>query len=792
MTTAFPQRSFASGELTPSLYARVDLARYITGLRTCRNHYIMKHGGAINRSGFKYIGEVKDSTKTVRLIPFIFNSDQTYILEFGENYIRFYKDGVQLESGGVPYEVTTTYTESELMELRYVQSADVITIVHPSHAPAELARLADTNWTLTDITFGPSISAVTSLTATPDTVISTHSTTWAVYAVSIGGEYSLVATASANVQVSSTNTVQLAWTASDGANHYKIFRGGVPSTVFSPYTSSGETGYIGQTDATTFVDSGQDVDYEEIKPDQNQPFQSADNYPSAVSLSQQRLFMGGTNNDPETVWGTRTGGNRKDFSKYFPSSDADAIEFTLTGNQVNRVLHLSEIGQLFVLTSGGEIAINGNSARVVTPTSINSKLQSTHGASDIRPLVVNDLAFYVQSRGSIIRDFQFNYEISGYAGNDLTVFSSHLFKGYEISDWAYQENPDSVVWVVRSDGTLLSLTYLREHSMLAWARHDTEVGEVERVQVVPEGGEDVLYLVVKRTIDGSDVRYIERMAKRDFSDIEDAVFLDSYLSYDGTNTDDSHTMILSGSSTWGHTEDVTITSSVAFFSASDVGNAIHFTDSDGDVVRCVIKTYTNTTTVVARPHMTIPADLRSTATASWGKAVDELSGLDHLEGEDVGVFADGFVVSSPNNPAYSTLTVSSGAITLPRPHVVIHAGLPITADIETLDIDTVQGPTTISKKQLPSEINLFIESSRGIFAGQSAPTGTNAVENLDELQIRNNESMDSPPDLTTDWVKIRIKSNWSRSGRVFIRQVDPVPLKVLAVAPGGYLPTGSI
>jgi len=134
MGTSMIQPSFAAGELAPSLYARVDLARYQTGLRLCSNFFVMPYGGVKNRPGTVFINETK-SSGVARLIPFQFNDEQTYVLEFGNLYMRVYKDGGVVEaSPGVPYEISTPFTAAQLFELNYTQSADVMTIVHPSHA----------------------------------------------------------------------------------------------------------------------------------------------------------------------------------------------------------------------------------------------------------------------------------------------------------------------------------------------------------------------------------------------------------------------------------------------------------------------------------------------------------------------------------------------------------------------------------------------------------------------------------------------------------------------------------
>lgn len=153
------QPSFSAGELAPAAQARSDLARYFTGLKTCRNFMVMPEGGARNRAGYRFLAETKISSRKSRLIPFQFSTEQTYAIEFGHLYIRFYTNGGQLLNGTAIYEVATPYQEQHLFELCFTQSADVLTIAHPSYEPRELKRLGATNWTLTTISFMPSITS---------------------------------------------------------------------------------------------------------------------------------------------------------------------------------------------------------------------------------------------------------------------------------------------------------------------------------------------------------------------------------------------------------------------------------------------------------------------------------------------------------------------------------------------------------------------------------------------------------------------------------------------------------
>lgn len=937
--TTFGQFSFAAGEIAPSLYGRRDTVKYATGLRTCRNFFVMRHGGVSTRPGTSYVGEVSDSSATVRLIPFVFNTEQTYILEFGNQYMRVIRNGAQVTetaqnisaatkadpcvvtvtshgysngdevyitgvegmtelngrnfkianvtthtfelqemdgtdldstgyttyiSGGTAakiYEITTPYFTADLAGIKFVQSADVVTLTHPSYAQRKLSRTSHTSWSLSTYTFVPDInkpdggSATAGATSSPSAhryrvtsiadetleeslpgyeaagtitaitkanpaqvTIASHgySTGDEVYIESVGGMveitdglYIITKVDSDNftldgidstayttftsggtaerthIEVSSDpptssapNTVT--WTSVSGAKEYNVYR-----------EENGIYGYIGIAGSNTFSDVGTDPDVADTPPSERNPFDATDNYPATCMYIQQRLVFANTNNNTQKVWMSRTG-QFNNFTVSTPLLADDAVTFTMVGRQVNEIRHLLDLGGLIVMTSGGEWAVLGNEAGIITPTDINMKQYSYNGVSDLIPIIIGGNAIYVQDGGSIVRDLLFDSQTNQSVSSDLTIFSAHLTDGYSIVDWAYQKLPHSIIWAVRSDGTLLGITYVKEQELIAWHRHDFD-GIVENVESVQEGTEYAVYLVIKRTINGKTVRYIERMTQRRLAtgvdDIVDFKGMDCCLSYDGRNTNTSHTMTLSGGTNWTYEETLTLTSSTAYFSASEVGNQIHLTGSDGSIIRFTINGYTSTTVVTGKSdNSTVPTTMRNIATSTWTRAVDSFSGLWHLENKMVSIFGDGFVVANPNNQSYTTVTVSNGTITMEKHYGVIHVGLPVTCDLETLDIDNWQGETLINKKKRINEVTMLIESSRGVWAGTEPPTSDADLSSLYELKIRSSENYNSPVSLKTGAVDITIGSQWSEGGRIFIRQTDPIPLTILSIAPSGLVP----
>jgi hypothetical protein len=525
MTITVRQLSFTGGEWSEALHSRTDLSKYTTAVRRMKNFVVHPHGGASNRGGMEFIAEVKDSSKFTRLIPFQFSVEQAYILEFGDQYFRIYKDGGRVESGGSSVEVATTYLEADLPLLKFTQSADVLFIAHPSYPARKVSRTSDTAWSINTITFGASVTAPTGVTSSGYV---SDSDSYLVTAIDSSGRESV---GSSSVQVS--DGAVLSWTAVSGADYYNVYKDN---------TSSGVYGYAGRASGTSFTvpSAGIEADFTQSPPEDVALFDGTDKYPGVCTFFEQRLCFARTNNQPQTIWGSVTGDFENMNSSAFVNAD-DAYEFTINARQVNEIRALIPLEALIILTSGAEWVMRaGGGSDAVTPASVDLKAQSQFGCSDVQPVVIGNSVLFVEYSGSVVRDLTYSYEIDGYKGNSLSVFANHLLEGYHITEWAYQRDPDSVVWAIRNDGTLLALTYYKEHNVFGWSRHDTQ-GTFESTATIPnDSGLDEVYFIVKRTVDGNTVRYIERFRARlplddNYTrDVKNAFFVDSGLSYDGT------------------------------------------------------------------------------------------------------------------------------------------------------------------------------------------------------------------------------------------------------------------
>lgn len=768
------QPTFAAGELSPSTSARTDIARYYTGLKLCRNFMVMPYGGVRNRPGTRFVCEVADSTKLNRLIPFQFNDEQTYILSFGDLLMRVIKDGGQVlyssgPSAGQPFELAMPYTQNNLAQINYTQSADIMTLVHPSYKPRELSRLAHDNWTTAEISLAPRIAAPATATATPATGTGpSQSWRYQVTAVRDDGsslDESLPVTTAAVVTYPDTALAVITWSAVPGATYYIVYKDNAGAGIY---------GFIGRATALTFTDRNVTAVKTDTPPNGNDPFVGANNYPGAVGYFQQRLVFAGSNLNPQTFWMSKTG-LFKNFGYSIPNKDDDSITFTIASTEVNRVRHLIGLRKLLGLTSGGEWTFTGGDSGL-TAKSIQASQEGYDGSALVPPVVVGNSAVYVQARGNRVSSFGYSLEADGFAAGDLTLFSAHLFKGYELTSVAYQKIPDSIVWYVRDDGKLLGMTYMPEQQLVGWHWHDTD-GFVESIACIPEGQEDALYMVVRRTINGVQKRYVERMATRQVLSIEDAFFVDCGLTYDGRNTDVAKTLRLSGGTDWEHPEVVTMTAAGhAPFTSGSVGVNYSLkrviTDGNEDqtteIVRVEVVGYTSASVVTVKLQIICPDSLRDTPVSTWARQVKTLSGLGHLEGKTVSILADGSV--------HPQRVVAGGSVSLQEAAGIVHVGLQYISDMETLDLELKNAnETVLDKKIAVTSLTVMVEESRGIFAGKDK-------NHLYERKT-DRDDYESPIELLTGQAEIPISNDWQGKGRVFIRQSDPLPLSVLAVIP---------
>jgi hypothetical protein len=883
-------RSFAGGELSPEMFGRIDDVKFQTGAAKLRNFIAMPQGPAENRPGTAFVRAVKNSAKRTRLIPFTYSTTQTMVLELGDGYIRFHTQGATLLVGApalynpvltyaigalvsnaglvyyatapVPpainppnaaywyliptpaYEIPTPYAEADLFDLHYVQSADVLTIVHPNYAPRELRRLGPTTWTLSTISFvspipapaaptvvavrgiGVNISGITQANPAVITVVAAHqfsegdpvnisgvvgmtqingwftvsdvtpptelklhvyatgedidSTAYTAYvsggtvqygnqtndlinyykltSIATNGFDESVASVAGNVannlSVSGASN-NLSWVAVPGALRYNVYK-----------QQSGLYGYIGQTEGTTFNDNNIAPDMGITPPIVDPVFASAGNYPQAVSYFEQRRVFAGTTNEPQSMWMTRSG-TESDMSYSLPVKDDDRINFRVAAREANTIRHVIPLTQLILLTSAAEWRVSPINSDAITPTTVSVRPQSYVGASNVQPEIINNSMVYCAARGGHVRELGYSWQSNGFITGDLSIRAAHLFDNFTIVDMCYAKSPQPLLWFVSSTGKLLGLTYVPEQQIGAWHQHDTD-GIFESCTVVAEGNEDSLYVIVRRTVNGNSVRYVERMATRQISLLKDCFFVDAGSTYNGTNLT-AMTVTVTGGTTWGPADVLTITASSSLFvypATTDVGDAIVLTDSTGASYRLKILATSSALVATAKVDKVIPVALRSTPTAVWAFARDTVSGLSHLEGKTVSILADGAVMPQ--------VVVTGGVAILERASVVVHVGLPYQSDLQTLPVALNIDAFAQGRVKNVNQSWIRVFQSSGVFVGPDA-------NKLTEAKQRTTEPYGSPPSLKSDELNVVMTATWAQSGQIYIRQSDPLPLTVVGI-----------
>lgn len=529
--TRYTQKSFTGGVLSPALYARNDLAKYAIGLKTLKNGFVKAEGCVCNRAGLELICEVKNSDSKVRLIPFSFNTEQTYILELGNKYARFIKDGGQIiypegENQGLPVEISTEYLEDDLFNLKYAQNADVLTICNKNYSPTELSRKSHYDWSLTSIDFKPQIFPPTSLNATW-TGNNEHPTTYKYVVTSVKVDTYEESNRSEEVSVTgelesywgTTEYITISFEPVDDAVEYNVYR-----------EVNGIFAYVGTTSTNTFTDTKIEPDLTSTAPIFTNPFEKNNN-PACVNYFQQRKVFACLKNSPQQLVASQTSTNNN-FNISRPLNATDSINLTLSEREVNEIRHIIAMNDLVLLTSGGEWKINGSDGTFAASSSLVASPQSFYGCSNVIPVVSGNMILFVQSGGSVVRDLGYTYMSDSYDGEELSIFANHLFEGKQVVDMAYAKEPYRILWCVMSDGTVNALTYNKKQDVAGWHKHETK-GFFESVAVVREEFEDVAYFVVRREINGKTKRFIERMATRIVSNTKDGIFLDSCLKYEG-------------------------------------------------------------------------------------------------------------------------------------------------------------------------------------------------------------------------------------------------------------------
>jgi hypothetical protein len=492
---------------------------------------VLPHGPAARRPGFQFLGKCRDNgTARVRLIPFSFNVNQTYVLEFGNKYMRIWKDGgLVVNHTGRPVEVLTPWSSDVLDSLSMCQSADVLFVASSSCPPYRVSRTGHDTWQVEMIALGSRMKPPTGL-ATQITGTASREYSYVITAIDPftreESEPSAVVTVQGPEAISVAATITLTW---DSEHDDAVY------AVYKCWNESGKLGFVGQASSKKWVDRGTTPDFSEGVPVHRSMFASEDEYPSCVQFYQQRLCFAATKKQPQTIWMSRSG-SYHNFNISDPLRDDDSIAATIAAERVNKIEWMIPGRHLVVGTAGSEWRLSGGDDKAVTPGSINFERQSVIGTAPIPPLVVGENILFLQQGGKVIRELQYSLQKDGYMGTELSILSEHLLKNNPVVSWAYQQEPYSIVWCALADGTLAAVTYEREHDVIGWHKHSSD-GHFESVTCIHGDDGDELWCVVMREVNGEENRYVEKLSPYGLSSIEEQFFVDSGITYRGESTD---------------------------------------------------------------------------------------------------------------------------------------------------------------------------------------------------------------------------------------------------------------
>ncbi len=815
------QTNFTAGEFSPKLKGRFDISRYVNAAAKLENFLIQNAGGATRTPGTKFVGEVKDSSLETRLIEFVFSTTQTYIIEMGNLYMRFYSnngriveddltitdiseaDPVEITSAGhglsdgdwvvitdvvgmtelngktfivansgvtftlqdvdgndvdstdfTDYvsggtinkvlEVVTPYTTAQLFDVTFSQTADLMYLAHSSHAPRTLSRTAANAFTLAIVTFvgGPFLDDnTTAITMTPNADSGTGKTL----------------TASAPY-----------FNANMEGGIFKVKDGYVRVNSFSTTTLLDDVDILPKQDGSAGnLNTGPAATL-----DWAQGAWSVDQgYPGVVSFHEQRVVYARTTKQLQTFWASFI----RVFTDFFPGTNAsDAYTYEIASDQVNSIRWLSSGPKaLQIGTFGGTFsASSGNVNTPITPTSIVVQRDTTYGSSSIKPKRIGNFVYYVENSLKTLRELGFDFDIDSQRALNMTILANQILDSsgdtVGAKDMAYQQSPNNVLWIVRNDGEIATLTRQIDQEVIAWSRQilggtfQTGDAVTESVAVIPGlTGDDQVWVIVKRTINSITRRYVEFFMPQTFVDQDDVFFVNSGLSLDNPKT-------ISGAT---KANPVVITATAHGFSNGDqvkIVDVVGMTELNGLFYKVTGKTddtfkLTNTQDVNING-----TDFSTYVTGGEVREmVTVISGLDHLEGEAVTIIIDG--------ATHPVKTVSSGAVTLNTKAAKVHIGLYKDAEVNLLPLaDGSATGTGRGKDRRMYIATIIVDRSGGFQYGE--------VGSEDILTLRLGGSiMDQPPPLLTGSKEVELPNDWGTDTEFLIKQTQAIPLTILAI-----------
>jgi len=750
------QTSFTSGEIAPEVYGRSDTAQYANACEVVENWLVRPYGSLISCAGTEYINPCKTggSTSIVRVIPFIFSRADAYTIEMGVGYFRFFTDGaVVVSTGTTPYEVAHTYSASEIPNIHFRQLNDVVWLFHGNHPQRRLIRTSSANWELEDFAVigGPFLDfnldenieiKVSGTGGTVDITVSpTNSNLFVVSGATLGHKNTYWAIGSSIAVTDET-------TGLDVQGYVKL------TSITNSYAATGTViKTLASTKGTTTWAEG--------------AWSAVNGYPARGTFHQQRLIVARTDQEPNKEWGSKPF-VYDDFAVN-SGADNDAINIQIASAESNDIQWLASTQGLIGGTYGGDYSTEGGSSReALTPANTNVTRETGWGSEPVMPQKIGNYLYYIQRFAKKLREMFYSFDLDAQRSVDITILASHISGEGGFKEIAYQQNPDNILWCVCSNGTLATLTREIDQKVQGWSRQTTD-GVYESVCSIPSQSEahDEVWVVVKRTINGSDVRYIERFKSQIVPQRQDMCFyVHSGLSYNAYTAYTSTTISLSATAGTS----VVVSSSAAHFEANDVGQRLRCINAAGATIgEMKVTNYTSSTIISGDVKFSF--DASAYTAGEWGVSASTFSGLEHLEAKEVTVLGDGGL----DKPIK---TVSSGTITTSYNYFVLHAGLPYTQIVQTLVQEkAARRGTAIGKIQKVNQVGFKVNRSyKGFTVGGNATL-------QDRIVFRDPTTlMGTPEALYTGVIpNIIFRDDYRYGSKVRIQNPDPLPIELLNI-----------
>lgn len=746
--------SFNAGEFSPLLDGRIDVQKYPNAASVLENFIPTVQGPIKKRAGTWYVNETRGSGQCV-LVPFEFSVTQAYIIEFGDHYVRFHAANAQtgtrgtiVDSAGKPIEVYTPYAIGHILnadgssKLRYAQSGDMLYVCCPGFPVYVLKRYSATSFVFERMYFkgGPfedlnstettvhASGAYGTITLKASAGIFKASHVGSLFYIEKGGNAAheqwtykepvpvggLYRQSGNNVYMANNvgwcGTVKPTHTEGmeyDGSPIFDYFPGTTEQGIMPPVGWHYQDSGYGIVRITKFIDAQTVEGWVELKlpvitvsasnATKRWAFgawNDSAGYPTSVAFFRSRLWFA----RGQKLWSSVAEGFDDFSAKNFGEVTADmGISITLSSGQINDIQWLLPDKDLIAGTAAGEFSIGElSNGDALGPSNIRAVLQSEYGSKSIQPVKNGSSILFMQRAGIKAREFFYSMGNDGYSSSDAAIMSEHITYGngrtintrgdkmFGVTQMAFVQEPDPIIWMLRTDKQLIGFTWSNEQEVKGWHRHVTD-GEIESIAAIPavEGDREELWLCVKR----GDKRYIECMAYmyRSGMDVAKQFYVDCGLSYNGD-------------------------------------------------------------------------------------AVIALSGLEHLEGSEVAILADGAAIHNQ--------VVKNGSIKLTMPAQQVHVGLPYAARYKSMRIEAGAADGTAQGKT--KRINKVAFRLADTGNGKYGPD----FNHMDEFLMRYpDHAMDKGVPLFTGDMVVNFQDDYNRNGYIAFESNLPTNATLVGIYP---------